>query len=318
MQSNIRQVYRQIVNYHFSNCQIANENQIFGGRVNNIFKLKTEMNTYTIKIQNILDEICQQAIGNEYYLLKDNEDLSAVMPRVYYLDGIGSRFGFKYIILEYVEGKTIENESKEIFYSAGKVLAQIHSNNSKYLGRIQDRIIIRSQKEIAEYYVTYFSSTLRALEKIDSRLAEMVKKYIKNRFSMNYYKEQSVVLLHNDVHPKNIIVSNKNIKFIDWDCSKYGHGELDFVKFRHLSRTVTDQECVANFWRGYETKHSNIITPNFKCHEIIWLSKMIVFDSYNPTKAYDYFPEKSYYKNEIIKIIQEGKLNERINSKCYQ
>ena len=86
--------------------------------------------------------------------------------------------------------------------------------------------------------------------KIDKKLAESVQEFLKNKFSVSYYKNEKIALIHNDVHPRNIIVEEGEIKYIDWDCSRFAHREADFVKLRHLSRNSTDEESIKFFGKN--------------------------------------------------------------------
>lgn len=46
--------------------------------------------------------------------------------------------------------------------------------------------------------------------------------------------EQGPVLLHNDLHPKNIIVDNGNFSgVIDWECSQFGEPDFELCHFIH-------------------------------------------------------------------------------------
>lgn len=306
MQMSIANAYIGILELHFHGEKILEEKQIAGGRVNSIYKLQTEYGVYTIRIQNNMGSECKQAIGNEEYILGAHNLSSQFIPKVFFIDLTGVRFGYKYIILEYINGTTLDNEGKEDFYKAGQMLAKVHSNSSKFIGKVQSKKFVQSERDVEQYYLQYYSNTLKALDSINQVLANLVKTYLEGHFSIKHYKNQSPVLLHNDVHPRNIIVNNGVVKYIDWDCARYAHREVDFIKFRHLSKTVENKENIDYFMRGYNDEYNLELTPNYKCHEIVWLSKMIVFDSYNPVNDHNYFPDKNYYKNEILKIQSEG------------
>ena len=151
MQKEIYNVYKKIKGLHFGKDEIVGVEQLGGGRVNSIFKVQTKDKIYTIKLQNNMDSTCKQAIGNEKYILKKYDKLVKYIPKVYYLDADGERLGYKYIILEYVKGNTLNNVGKENFYLAGKTLAKIHSNSSKYIGKIQQRKEINSYEDVEKY-----------------------------------------------------------------------------------------------------------------------------------------------------------------------
>lgn len=205
MQKEIYNVYKKIKGLHFGKDEIVGVEQLGGGRVNSIFKVQTKDKIYTIKLQNNMDSTCKQAIGNEKYILKKYDKLVKYIPKVYYLDADGERLGYKYIILEYVKGNTLNNVGKENFYLAGKTLAKIHSNSSKYIGKIQQRKEINSYEDVEKYYLQYFSETMFSLCKIDKKLAESVQEFLKNKFSVSYYKNEKIALIHNDVHPLSLI-----------------------------------------------------------------------------------------------------------------
>lgn len=298
-------VFKQIINRHFHSQKIHITEYISEGRVNSIYRLKAENKEFIIKIQNFQEEECRQALGNEYFILQEYAPLLQLIPYVYYLDIEGNDFGKGYIILEYINGTTLENGNPNLFYLSGEALAKIHEYTSDYIGKIQNKITIHSNNDIEKYYYDYFSRTLLSLKKIDFSLANLVHQYVKDEFSINYYRNQKTVLLHNDVHLKNIIVNNKDVKYIDWDCSKYAHWELDFIKIRHLIENKEDRINLNYFMEGYRKVNKVKFTPNFKCHELIWLSKMIVFEQCNPIINHTYFPDILYYKNEIVKMCKK-------------
>lgn len=304
MQKNIRCMCNEILLFHFPNSKKVKIKPLGGGLVNLVYLVEVDEDKYILKIKNVLDKSCEQAIANEYFIQKASSKIKNAMPNIVYADTTGFRFGYKYVIYEYVDGFTIEKCNEKIFYLAGIALANIHCLEIQRVGRIQKSKLVRSEEDVLTYYNQYFVETMDSLSRIEPDISKLVNEYVNNNFSMEYYNKQSLVVLHNDIHPRNIIYNSGSIVFIDWDCAKYGHKEVDFVKFKHLSQKVTTSTCIKSFFEGYKSIQGDVFTPNFRCHEIVWLSKMIVFDYYNKKKDYNYFPSRPYYVKTISNLIE--------------
>ena len=296
-------ILQQILERYFVEKIVKKIRVIPGGRVNDIFYIHTLQEDYIIKIQRKQNDQCKQQIGNEVILLDKYYQLHNLIPKVYHVDLEGNEFGKSFVILQYIDGESLENKSIDAFYNAGKSLARVHMLQTDRIGQIQFSSNILSLEDIENYYRSYFEKTLDSLRKIDVFFAEKVTEYIEYNFSIQDYKNQKVCLLHNDVHLKNIMVTPSNdIKFIDWDCAKYAHSEIDFIKIKHLIRNKEDLIKVRRFYEGYQSIRRLELTHNFQCHEIIWLSKMIIFETYNYISDHSYFPPILYYKEKIDEI----------------
>ena len=78
------------------------------------------------------------------------------------------------------------------------------------------------------------------------------KKYI-NRINKNYY-ENSSTLVHGDFSPKNILIGNKKIIYIDAECCNYGDPVFDLVFFSNhlLIKSIIIKNCKKKFLKGYK------------------------------------------------------------------
>jgi len=147
---------------------------------------------------------------------------------------------YEYIIMEYYIGCNLyeaipdlsEEQSRSIGKDIGCFMEQLHSIKGKSydIGHYIPTIA-NYQGTWKDGHIEYLKVLRADLDKIDfddyarNTITSAIN-YINDRFHVLEY-QSGPRLLHNDLHPKNIIVNNGRLEgVIDWECSQYG--EMDF------------------------------------------------------------------------------------------
>lgn len=117
-----------------------------------------------------------------------------------------------------------------------------------------------------EGHFQYFNWLKRHIE--NQNLDETSKDIIENAFeyikkNLNVLEYQTgPVLLHNDLHPKNIIVSEQQLSgVIDFECSQFGERDFELVHFIHWSvfppdNASTFDDYVIHIIKEFQKKHN--------------------------------------------------------------
>ncbi|MBZ9618251.1 aminoglycoside phosphotransferase family protein [Clostridium estertheticum] len=314
----IEKIFKKINNKY----KVISVENIDEGRINKLYKVTAKINEYykfILKVRSFENKNFKQGFAIEQYinpLLREIKVYNS--PNLYLSDISHKEFNFDYSILEFIEGKTLDNfNNKNLFFNSGRLLAKIHSIKSNYLGKItEDKLNI---SQVNFYYTNYFNKVINDLSYYDQFLSNKINLFVKLNFDVYYYKDLNPVLIHNDFHMKNIIVSEDNkLNIIDWDCARYAHSELEFIKFKHLSPSRNDINPFINLIKGYQTIKELELTPNFFIHELIWFARMYTFEKNNILKNYEYFPSINYYRNKIIEYCNKKSVYYLYKELCYE
>jgi thiamine kinase-like enzyme len=156
----------------------------------------------------------------EYDSLKLVEPLD-IAPRALHFEPSRRYLGEAFIILEYLEGTSLDKcgEIDEcIVTSLGRVVARLHNTNVENLrgelrkSRSSKLDILREIRKRISYIETrrrkYFEE-----KNLESILAVPYEKLEKLKFE----EEPSYVLGHSDIAPQNVILSEGDLKLVDWE-----------------------------------------------------------------------------------------------------
>jgi len=187
-----------------------------------------------------------------------------------------------YIILTQIPGveyftqiqklNTIENE--KLGLSIASFLDNLHLNTSTVYDIGHYVPIIKGftgrWRDGHEKYWDYLSSNIDGLN-----LSLNSRNVIKEAFSfLNAHLDSlsyqaGPVLLHNDFHPKNIILFNKTFSgVIDWECSQYGEADFDLCHLFHW--------CIFPVTKEYSfNKVLQTVLQSSKCNTVPDLYKRI-------------------------------------------
>lgn len=174
-------------------------------------------------------------------------DISSIrIPRI-----IGKGFiDREYVIVEKLEGKMVQSfigQPRELLYSLGEGLAQIHKSQMNYVGNplgtfrtelenFHDHIIKAMINMVNEYYSDN--------EKIVAKLPE-ISKVLQN---MEPPRSGSFILV--DMDPTQFFTNGKIVTgLVDTEAYVIGPRELDFIALEY----VLDQKSADDFIDGYES-----------------------------------------------------------------
>jgi len=171
-----------------------------------------------------------------------------LVPRIYASGQIDiSKEQYHYLITDYLQGtdlwEILPNLANEQKYQIGKEIAKFLTELHQTKGETYD--IGHYIPTIGNYKGTWKNGHLEYIESLKKDLAEIPlelesKTVISKAF--DYIKQNIHTLdyqmgarrLHNDFHPKNIIVNEGDITgIIDWECSQFGEPDFELAHLFH-------------------------------------------------------------------------------------
>jgi aminoglycoside phosphotransferase (APT) family kinase protein len=156
---------------------------------------------------------------------------------------------YHYILIDYIDGEELFGLlpylSNELFIDIGKSMAdflvRLHSiQDSLYdIGHYIPTIkrYNGTWQSGHEAYIYYLENTLAAIQLKDRSKSVIRDALAAIRNHMHVLSFQTgPVFLHNDFHPKNVIIRNSKFNgVIDWECSQFGERDFDLIHFIHWS-----------------------------------------------------------------------------------
>jgi aminoglycoside phosphotransferase (APT) family kinase protein len=229
--------------------------------ITEIFEILKAQNIFTgvIEFYQKNGRIMDYLLDNKYILriskstlddqMKQNRIKSiSLVPKIHssgYFTASGHKY--YYLISDYVQGNdlwsVIQNLSDEQKYNVGKEIAQFLSELHSITGVSYDvghyiPTIPRCTKSWKDGHLEYIEMLRSGLSEIDIELES--KKIVSKAFDYIYTNINSLEyqtgakLLHNDFHPKNIIVHEGRLAgIIDWECSQFGESDFELTHLFH-------------------------------------------------------------------------------------
>ena len=275
------------------------------GRINLLFKLYLNDNKVAVlRICMVNDSIFGQDVKNAMYF---ETILKCAVPQhvveIYCNDMSCSIIPYPYIIIEECVGHVLSmNDPINVFEKVGVALSEIHSIKLDFWGK---KYPSDNSCSVAEYYDSFYLSTLEHIKNYCPNLYFDVKHMYKMYFEKKLLINRKCVLLHHDIHFNNIIVSNDNtIKIIDWDSARGGMPELDFIKIKYLNFKNQSNNKLEALIKGYKKNMDIIIDNNYFLYELFWLAKMIIFEKYNKITD-SYYPNLEFYEREYENCLKK-------------
>jgi len=212
---------------------------------------------------------------------------------------------YYYVIIEYIHGcdmyKAIPNLTIEQSTNIGKGISDFISELHSIKGVAYD--IGHYVATIPEYkgswkegHIKYVDALREGLSKMDfdnnsqSTISLSFNYIYDNINSLKY--QSGPRLLHNDLHPKNIIVNEGElVGVIDWECSQYGEIDFELVHLIHWSLFPSDagrsyNTLLRSVLRNIEIylripdieKRLTIYQLEHELNQILWNGKKVVFE----------------------------------------
>lgn len=226
--------YQNIWITKIDNSLIIDFKRLEGGVSSDVFKVKTKKKLYCIKRSLPKLRVKKEWLADtkrikfEYLWLKHcKKIIPNSIPNVY-------KFSSKnhYLILEYLNENKYKNLKEEflrkkidykIIIKISKDLFKIHKNSTSK--NIKKKFSDNSKNFYDLRLDAYFNEVARVHPKLNVKIKKIT----------NNYKINSSTLIHGDFSPKNMLVYNKTIKYIDAETCNYGDPAFDLVYFaNHL------------------------------------------------------------------------------------
>jgi thiamine kinase-like enzyme len=238
---------------YLKSCGVLSVTPLAGGKsYDHLFRLKTEKNTWVLRILNLKRSLEKRhLICRATYLIGER----GLGPKVIWYDQ-----SYQFLITEFVEGKHLTPEDiqdplvfkKLVFLirQAHEVLSQVSSSLKPYF--LKDRVLQRL-KEVSPY-LSDLKSIVPLKREIES--IALVKPY---HFS------------HGDIKGSNILKTSTSLFLIDWGevglSSLYDDlGSLSF----HFSLRPDQEENLLNLYFGHSLKEKTF--KNLRLHR--WLAEL--------------------------------------------
>ncbi len=171
--------------------------------------------------------------NKEYKRLEETKKINIPIPEVYIFEKNTDKIGKRFLIMEKIKGKPIQNtinsfsneETKKFLSEIAKYLGIIHSVRSKKFDYFFPKEILEKKLHFPEYILMEANESLKAFEEL-----ELDKKYnVDTKYLYKWFlghrpllKINKYSLIHGDVRPSNIIVYGcKIVGLIDWEMSSY-------------------------------------------------------------------------------------------------
>ncbi len=165
-----------------------------------------------------------------------------------------------FMIQTFVSGKTIKNWTDELLVNHAKLLTKLHSKKSN-----------KKTKSPYDFFIKRISFTKNNQPEVikNDELIEKISIKLKTIFLKNkniFDKKKNSVLIHGDLHNNNILVKNKQIKYVDWEEAQFGDNALDVATIIWF----TDLE-LKKYKIYLNTYLKNLKDVNLEKRMILWL-----------------------------------------------
>lgn len=218
-----------------------------------------DISTNTIELYQKNDRIVDYLLDNKYILrisesvldeqLKQDRAKSvSLVPRIHSSGSFtASSCNYYYLITDYVQGndlysvlqKLTDEQSIRIGQEIAQFLIELHSiTDSSYDIGHYVPTIPRYKRSWKEGHLEYINSLKIGLSEVNTEPKS--EDVISSAFDYMYANinclehETGAKLLHNDLHPKNIIIDGGRLAgIIDWECSQFGEPDFELAHLFH-------------------------------------------------------------------------------------
>lgn len=212
--------------------KIKTISSISGGDINDVYKIKTEQNTYVLKVNR--NEIFPQMFAKEKLGLEILSYTGIKSPKVIQCFSVND---YQYLVLEFINEAPITNLFWKNFASN---LVVLHQTSREYFGLNHDNYIgsLKQKNSKKNSWESFF---------INCRIAPLVKQAFENNLlnksHLKYFERlylrlnellpiENSSLLHGDLWAGNLLQGKNQVPvFID-PAVYYGHREMDLAMTR--------------------------------------------------------------------------------------
>ncbi len=232
--------------YHLG--EVLSTENILGGRMHKMFKVKTNKGVYAIKVLN--PEVMKRKGAYQNFIQSERISSLAKASGISVSNALLIQGDFihlfednYYMVFEYVDGKTLSDQEITVNHcrKIGKLLAKIHQLEYSNLD-LKDNFVEYSRLYPWEEYtknvnfqnMTYQELFLKNYRKYNSLLKRANERYNESN--------KTLTVCHRDLDPKNVLWNEENPIIIDWESA----GLMN--PYRELIETALS-------WSGFSSNH---------------------------------------------------------------
>lgn len=269
------------------NIQLLNE----GCRTTNYLVSTINNKKYVLKIFFHEDENYKRQI-KIYEKLREYVSMQKICST-----GINNMDGRKYIIYEYVEGKTISENlragnkmNKNIIRSVAHNLGKIHSIKFNIMGKLDENLQVKNKIiSIINLYDKYINENV--VMRLGNDVVNNIKAIVKENVEILENLKADPRLIHGDYQGTNIVIDDDNVSaIIDWELCMSGCPLMDIGQFFRYEEYF-DMELINEFKNEYEKASDYLLIDEWyrisKILDLISLLQIIGRNEEMPNKYSD-------------------------------
>lgn len=204
---------------------------------NNInFLIDAESEKYLFRLNKTSELGLKNQIRYEYDALKTLEK-SYVTPTTFFLDDSNTFFDYGALIMQFIEGRTLDYKNKKDIQEAAKIIATIHSLDTKRFDIsnfiINDNIIKNSLEKSKANLDGFLKGNIIDM-KVKLKINELLEWADKNKHCALYFEKDKWLTINNTKpNAENFIISKKKRKgfLIDWEKPVVADPSVDMAYF---------------------------------------------------------------------------------------
>jgi len=193
------------------------------GNHNDNYLIETAKGKYVLRIEKSLQF---RNLRKEYKILQSLRE--GLGPKVYLFDLTGKIIKKNYLVEEFISGKHPKIKVDDNFIKLmAKWFKQLHKIK---LSANKGYSLINA---IKPYYNNFKKYNYTLDDDFSEKIARLFKEVLKlcRENDKIFFSDKKFSLLHRDCSRDNIILSNNNVRLIDWEFSGYGVPEWDLIYF---------------------------------------------------------------------------------------
>ena len=273
-------------------------NKVNVGFTNTIYNVNDK---YIVKICTRIDN--EKNFKSEIDFYNANKD-NKLIPKLYYASTDKTKIPYYYEVLEKVNGVSLynvwhifsEEQREDIIKQLCEAIKQIHSNtvpSYNWIKYMKNQFLTLYTKS---YEVNIFNLEERIL------LNDAFSKFEK------YLESNDFVLIHNDLHFDNIIISNGKIKLIDFERAMFAPRDFELDILYRMIRKPWKFASEDNEQYTNSSQYSNIM----KYIEKYYPELVNVPNLYQRLVIYDMV----YFLEQLVENPESDELKEDVMSAC--